>query len=88
MQSRWFDFGGDTIVRADKYAPLLCEATYADFDRTSQIHTAGLRPAIPKRMDLLQSPVDGNELGGLLPSSQRFKMSIAKYFFNIDSVRV
>lgn len=24
FQSRWFDFGGDTIVRADKYVRLAC----------------------------------------------------------------
>lgn len=22
MQSRWFEFGGDTIIRADQYGPL------------------------------------------------------------------
>jgi hypothetical protein len=64
MQSRWFDFGGNTIVRTDKYEDaILGSGSCADLEW--KIHTAYFGSTITRRVDLFSGASHGHELGGI-----------------------
>ncbi len=50
-------------MRADQYGSSSAIG-YLGTDSGWQIHTTYLRQTVPRRMDLLESPFNGNELGG------------------------
>jgi hypothetical protein len=55
MQSRWFDFGGNTIVRADQYVSNRQEILVGQrLTEYSQIHSTDLGSTFTIRMDILQ----------------------------------
>lgn len=45
MQSRWWDFGGDTIVRTDKYVPSCMEVWERTMKRPESRRTVLMREA-------------------------------------------
>lgn len=66
MQSRWFEFGGDTLIRADKYAilPQSRLRLLGLIKLRVQIHQTHIGPALTIRLALLQTTTDCYELGG------------------------
>ena len=62
MQSRWYDFGGDTIVRTDSYGPHIFTFS-GQLINMVQLHPPYLRPPVANRMDVLSRTPDGDQLG-------------------------
>jgi hypothetical protein len=66
MQSRWWDFGGNTIVRVDKYAG--SDFALGFISRvlilSLKIHTADVRPPLTRGLDLLARAIDCHKLAG------------------------
>lgn len=65
MQSRWFDYGGDTIIRTDQCVND-SESLMMDIVEltTAQIYPARQRSAFPRRLAILEDTAHRDELGG------------------------
>ncbi len=66
MQSRYFEFGGDTLVRTDQYGPP-SPFTRNTFLTLSQIYTSHVRPAVTRGLAVFSLAPDSNQLGGQEP---------------------
>jgi hypothetical protein len=67
MASRWYDFGGDTIVRTDSYVDLLSVLQPDQRPKTNlkkiQVHPFNVRPTFAKWMAILAGTSNCHELG-------------------------
>ena len=65
MQSRYFEFGEDTIVRADQYAQTAFRFISRACDLTRiQIHPPYIRPSSADRMAFFSDADQRDQLGG------------------------
>lgn len=68
MQSRYFEFGEDTIVRADQYDSLLSiELNFLVSDLRLQVHPTHIRPPGAIGMAVLPNAYDRDKLDGVCP---------------------
>lgn len=68
MQSRYFEFGEDTIVRADQYVfSLSIHCMVSVSDLRLQVHPTHIRPSGAIRMAFLTNAYDCDKLDGAYP---------------------
>ena len=68
MQSRYFEFGEDTIVRADQYGFSLSDLQDLGLRLRLQVYPTHIRPSGAIRMAFLPNAYDRDQLDGTYPT--------------------